>query len=1151
MSQTVFGAQATVTFLNRAFNNTAPGNLIFQNQVGAAGTTRESQEAFARTFGDGFASLSDAALSERVLTNMGVLPSEDTALLALQADLAAYFGANAPTDRGLIVLQLSEIMANLTNATGAQAVYAPIAAAWNNEITKSFEYSVVTSNTATADPLDVPPVDPNPIQNYTLTTAQDILSGTEGANTIRGVAGAAIGTQDQTTLNSSDIIDGKGGEDTLAVLLNGNYGGGATIKNVETLQIGTNNAAAVQFDYNVNNVTGNYEVTGVNTVVYDQITVGETLNVINITPSATGTTIPTLKWANEAGSLAGTAGATYRQASVAGTADNQNVILENVNNGTLNIAAGVETLTITSQGSAARNTLLNSTNTDVAGTGSVNNVAADLISNGSLTKVVLNATTELGKVGGRVAATGLTDRVATDGVGDGLTTTAANLLSVGARVATVDAAASTAAVNVQFVAKVDGAATNVTFAGGAGNDYAEFEIGNVNATGGEGNDVFAFITQRNGVTNSTFGAGDTIVGGAGTDTIQVGSNGVGTYTISDSEWANKTGVDVVDLRGATNTVTLSSSFVAAADTGVKLTVTTDSMVVGGTAPSNAEYNSVNTVDLRLLNAGQGINFVGGQGSDRLMLNDSTFTSNMTLAGGSNVNAAGTAIAGDYDTLTVVNSAVLDRTDLANVSGFEGLVLSKTVTGAVTNVIELTEAFLLANTTATNSGTTTIDDRVFQIGTAAAANGTALTAGDAVRIDVTDLFTVNNNTVKAAVVGRQLDVTTLTNAGVTVQYVYNGTTYANLAALAAAVPTVGGNAVLTGADAAGQTGVVGSAGGLVTPNTGITFTSNAVGAQASVLGTNFDDTFTLTQADTVTAGTGADTVNLNAGSAAAVVTLGTGADTINVNTAIAATAAPVVVTAVASTVNITVDQGAAADLTQEITGAFAHTYNVSAAQTGLTVLNTAGATINASAGGVFTLGAAGQIFVGSGAAVATVNTGAGSDTVTLNGTGNDIVIASAGADTIALNSGADQVQFGLVATVVNHQISGFTLGTGGDSLRFTDAAFSTPVAGVATLTFASGTAAVVGAQALDATNVTVAVITGQAYANYAAVEAAMNAAGRTEADGQIVVFFNQTTNTAQVVYDTTAAAGGDTVAATLVGLTLGDLANVTAANFAIV
>jgi hypothetical protein len=575
---------------------------------------------------------------------------------------------------------------------------------------------------------------------------------------------------------------------------------------------------------------------------------------------------------------------------------------------------------------------------------------------------------------------------------------------VGARVTTVDANTSTANVNVQFVAKTDGAATNVTFTGGAGNDYAEFEIGNINATGNAGNDVFAFVTQRNGVTNSTFGAGDTIVGGAGTDTIQIGDNGVGTYTVSDSEWANKSAVETVDLRGANNTITLSSGFVAAPDAGVKLTVTTDAMVVGGTAPSDAEANSVNTVDLRELNGGQGINFVGGQGSDRLILSDSTFTSNMTLNGGAQINAAGVAAAGDYDTLTVSNSAVLDRTDLANVSGFEGLVLNKSVTGATTTVIEMSEVFLLANTVATDSGTTSIDDRVFQIGTAAGANGTALVAGDIVRIDVTDLFTVNNNTVKASVVGRQIDTTTLTNAGVTVQYVYNGTTYANLAALNTAVATVGGNAVLTGNNAAGQTGVVGAAVGLPSPVTGVVFNSSGVAGQNNVLGSNNDDTFNLTQADTVNGGTGSDTVNLNAAAAAgARVTLGAGADTINVNTAIAANGGATVTTGAASTVNITVDQGAGADLTQEIVGAFAHTYNVSANQTGLTVLNTAGATISATAGGTFTLGAAGQIFTSSGANNVVVTGGAGVDTITLGNTGTGTVTAAGGIDTITITA----------------------------------------------------------------------------------------------------------------------------------------------------
>jgi hypothetical protein len=856
-------------------------------------------------------------------------------------------------------------------------------------------------------------------QSLTLQPGTDVFNGTSANDVVRGVAGTALGTQDQTTLNSSDVLNGGGGNNTLAVLLNGNYGGGATIKDFQTLQIGSNVQGAVVFDYNVN--AGAFEITGTNTIVADQINVGETLTVNNIVRTVVGEAriLPTLSWANDSNTaLAGTVNYNYRAAELTGTADTQIVSLNKVNNGVLNLAAGIETVTLRSV-AGERVTLLNSTTADT-GTGN-NNVAADIISNGSLTRVNIEAAAEVGKVGGRVAATGLVDNAAQTGLAS--TGAGENLLSVGARVTTVDANTSTANVNVQFLAKTDGAATNVTVIGGAGNDYVEFEIGNVNATGGAGNDTFAFVTQRNGVTNSTFGAGDTIVGGAGTDTIQMGVNGVGNYTISDSEWANKSGIETLDLRGAVNTVTLSSAFVAAADTGVKLTVTTDATVVGATATSNNEYVQVNTIDLRVLSGGQGINFVGGQGSDRLILSDSTFTSAMTLNGGSNVSAAGNAAAGDYDTLTVSNSAVLDRTDLANVSGFEGLVLNKTVTGATTTVIELSEAFVLANTVAINNALTSIADNVFQIGTAAGANGTALVAGDVVRIDVTDLFTTNNNTIKASVAARQIDTTTLTNAGVTVNYVYNGTTYATLAALNAVVVA---NTVLAGADAAGQTGVVGAGAALGTPNTGITFTSSAVGATAGVLGTNNNDVFTLTQADTVNGGTGSDTVNLNAGSATAVVTLGTGADTININTVIAATGAAVVITAASSTVNITVDQGGAADLTAEITGAFAHTYNVSAAQAGLTVLNTAGATINASAGGTFSLGAAGQIFTSSGTNNVVVIGGGAGDTITLANTGTGIVTAGGGIDAITITGATGVTTIVVAAAAADRDtVTGFS------------------------------------------------------------------------------------------------------------------------------
>lgn len=151
MSQTVFGAEAVVTFLNRAFNNTAPGNLIFQNQVAAAGTSATSQTAFASQFGQSFSSLTDADLANQVLGNMGVLPNAD-----LVTALTDYFAAVGTDARGIVVLQLGQILANLEGATGDLAIFAAAATAWNNEVTKSFEYSINPANTATADPLNPP-----------------------------------------------------------------------------------------------------------------------------------------------------------------------------------------------------------------------------------------------------------------------------------------------------------------------------------------------------------------------------------------------------------------------------------------------------------------------------------------------------------------------------------------------------------------------------------------------------------------------------------------------------------------------------------------------------------------------------------------------------------------------------------------------------------------------------------------------------------------------------------------------------------------------------------------------------------------------------------------------------------------------------------
>ena len=852
MPATIFGNPAVAVGLYQAFYGKAPANATYVNNVALA--TQSGPAALAAAIGANFAATPAADLAKLVLANLSISNA------TLETALGQIFTAYPAGARGQIVLNLTNLLSNLES----DATYGAAAKAYNVTVAANNAYSSNVANTTDSTPNAT--TGNEAAKSLVLTTAQDVLVGGSGNDNFRAVAGNPIGNQDQTTLNSSDIIDGGAGTDALIVNLLGNYGGGARIKGIETLQLGSNVAGAVAFDYNVN--AGFNEISDVRTVVADQINVGETLSVGNIVRTVDGTTsvLPTLSWVNDSNmALAGTVNYLYRAAELTGTADNQIVSLDSVNNGVLNLGAGVETVTLRSV-AGERVTLLNSDRTDVANAG-LNNVRADIISDGSLTTVNIEAAAEVGKVGGRVAATGLVDNA--DQLGNAATGTRENLLSVGARVTTVDANTSTANVNVQFLAKTTGAATNVAFTGGAGNDYAEFEIGNVNAKGGAGNDVFAFVTQRAGVTNSTFGSGDSIEGGAGTDTVQIGVNGVGSYDVASSEFLNKTGVDVLDLRGAVNTVSVSAAFAGQTD-GAALNITTDNVVVGGTAPSDAEAATVNTINLRDLNAGQAIKFTGGQGSDRIILKDNVYTQAMDLDGGLQTNAAGVAAAGDYDTLTVVNSAVLDRTDLSNTRNFEGLNLVKDVVGAAQFTVELTEAFLLANTAATNSLTTSIDDRVFQIGSVVSpfAGAVALAAGDVVRIDVTDLFNTATNTIKASVAGRQIDTTGLGAANV--QYVYNGNTL-TLAQLQAAVT---GAAVVTGNDA-GRAGVIGAGAPGVTPATPVALTAGGTFAGTAGVNDNFTGTYASLNGTTIT-GTAADTETLTMTGAVAAAIGGGGA-----------------------------------------------------------------------------------------------------------------------------------------------------------------------------------------------------------------------------------------------------------------------------------
>lgn len=215
MAQSIFGADFAVSALNRALLNSSPSNAIFNSQKGTAGTTEASQFAYAGQMAAQFASKTDAEFSKMVLTNMGVLPSTVASVQALEGALADYLGVAGVANRGIVVLQLSAIMANLETATGDLAVYNAAAVKWNKEVTASYQYSSNAANTSAFNG-DFPEGNPSDGQTFTLTKAVDDFSlangkATIGDDTYIGVYDPA--NPDANTLNSGDVIDGNNGND--------------------------------------------------------------------------------------------------------------------------------------------------------------------------------------------------------------------------------------------------------------------------------------------------------------------------------------------------------------------------------------------------------------------------------------------------------------------------------------------------------------------------------------------------------------------------------------------------------------------------------------------------------------------------------------------------------------------------------------------------------------------------------------------------------------------------------------------------------------------------------------------------------------------------------------------------------------------------
>ncbi len=568
MSQSVFGASAAVTMLNRAFNNSSPAAAVFNNQVQTAGSTEEGQYAFARQFGASFDSLSDADLASRVMGNMGMLPND--ALLSAFTD---YLAANNKADRGVIVLQLGQILATMENATGDLAIYAPQALAWNKEVENSFVYSSNSANT-TAFNGDFPDGGTNPGQTFTLTTGVDNVAGTSGDDTINGTL-AATGA----TLNAFDSVAGGAGTDTLNIASttasNFTLPASVAISGVENVNVshvasgGTGTGALT-----VTNTTFGAGVQKFNYVDASAAAdmtaaaVSVTLNSatdVSVAAAGTGTftTVAVTDTSTTVGSYGSTlTNVTVNKASGAATLTGNKIATVNLNAvaglTTIAAAAGTRDLTVNASGTTTQGGLTDATATSVTLNVTGNQTFGTLTA-AKATAVTINATGTVTETLAAASATSLTldgtklntltvtgtDPIATITVkgSGGVTTDVSGIASL----ATVDTTASTAAAPASGTATGANTitiGTGVTYNGGAGQDVVSVGATTKAVALGGGNDTAV-------VSVTALGAGGSISGGDGTDTLKLSNaNAVTLSTAGATQAAFKaavTGFETLDI----------------------------------------------------------------------------------------------------------------------------------------------------------------------------------------------------------------------------------------------------------------------------------------------------------------------------------------------------------------------------------------------------------------------------------------------------------------------------------------------------------------------------------------------------------------------------------------------------------------------------
>jgi len=315
MPAQIFGAQAAVTTLNRAFTNSSPANAVYANQVVNAGADVSAANAgnvlaygtFANTFAAPYQSMAFADIATLLLTNMGI-----TGDAQAQTFVVAFLTQMGKPNLGMSVLLLSAYLSSLEG----DATYSTAAKAWNAELTSGFSYSSNASNT-TPQIGDVVAPPATQGQTFTLTTGVDTVPGSVNDDTINGT---------HLTFTAADTVAGSTGNDTLNLIDTGTAAWtvpAANVSSIETVNV-----------RNLNGSTGTAAVAGtteVTTITFQAINANKTVIIDGrtITAGASGATAAEVATAFISGTAAGgvaTVVGALSTTTAAAVAGNSNVV---------------------------------------------------------------------------------------------------------------------------------------------------------------------------------------------------------------------------------------------------------------------------------------------------------------------------------------------------------------------------------------------------------------------------------------------------------------------------------------------------------------------------------------------------------------------------------------------------------------------------------------------------------------------------------------------------------------------------------------------------------------------------------------------------------------------------------------------------------